>query len=100
MNLKGLSYVGGSASPFIDEGDGFTGERERVQMLLSLVAHADEDWIMVGAQTLLMSLQNVRCMWEVVVSSSGRVDVGTYKILLRSLTTFTRYGESQRLQHY
>ena len=35
--------VGGSASPFIDEGDGFTGERERVRMLLSLVAHADED---------------------------------------------------------
>ena len=43
------SSVGGSASPFIDEGDGFTGERERVWMLLSLVAHTDEDWIMVGA---------------------------------------------------
>ena len=41
--------VGGSGSPFIDEGDGFTGERERVRMLLSLVAHADKDWIMVGA---------------------------------------------------
>ena len=24
-------------------------ERERVRMFLSLVAHADEDWIMVGA---------------------------------------------------
>ena len=35
--------VGGSASPFIDKGDGFTGERERVRMLLSLVAHANED---------------------------------------------------------
>ena len=35
--------VGGSASPFIDEGDGLTGERERIRMLLSLVAHADED---------------------------------------------------------
>ena len=45
--------VGGSASPFIDEGDGFTGERERVQMLLSLVAHADEDWIMVGAHNTI-----------------------------------------------
>ena len=33
---------GGSASPFIDKGDGFTGERERVRMFLSLVAHADE----------------------------------------------------------
>ena len=46
MNLnlkKSTSFVGGNASPFIDEGDGFTGERERVRMLLSLVAHADED---------------------------------------------------------
>ena len=46
MNLhlkKSTSFVGGSASPFIDEGDGFAGERERVRMLLSLVAHADED---------------------------------------------------------
>ena len=56
MNLKELSlnqsigpFVGGSASPFIDEGDSFTGERERVRMLLSLVAHVNEDWIMVGA---------------------------------------------------
>ena len=55
MNLKGLSLnqsvlpVGGSASPFIDEGDGSTGERERVRMSLSLAAHADEDWIMVDA---------------------------------------------------
>ena len=40
---KSISLVGGSASPFIDEGDGFTGERGRVRMLLSLVAHADED---------------------------------------------------------
>ena len=44
LNLKkSTSFVGGSASPFIDEGDGFTGERKRVRMLLSLVAHADED---------------------------------------------------------
>ena len=40
---KSILLVGGSASPFIDEGDGFTGERVRVRMLLSLVAHADED---------------------------------------------------------
>ena len=40
---KSTCFVGESASPFIDEGDGFTGERERVWMLLSLVAHADED---------------------------------------------------------
>ena len=43
LNLKKwTSFVGGSASPFIDKGDGFTGERERVRMFLSLVAHADE----------------------------------------------------------
>ena len=40
---KSIPLVGGSVSPFIDEGDGFTGERGRVRMLLSLVAHADED---------------------------------------------------------
>ena len=44
-----LSFVGGSASPFIDKGGGFTSERERVRMFLSLVAYADKDWIMVGA---------------------------------------------------
>ena len=47
MNLrkalqKRASFVGGSASPFIDKDDGFTGERERVRMFLSLVAHVDE----------------------------------------------------------
>ena len=36
------SLVGGSTSPFIDKGDGFTGERERVRMFLSLIAHTDE----------------------------------------------------------
>ena len=48
MNQIGPPFVGGSASPFIDEGGGFTGERERVRLLLSLVAHADLDRIMVG----------------------------------------------------
>ena len=40
--MKSISLVGGSASPFIDEEGGFTGERERVRMFLTLVAHADE----------------------------------------------------------
>ena len=48
-NLSELSYVAGSAYPFIDEGDGFTSDRERVRMLLSLVAHAGGYKIMVGA---------------------------------------------------
>ena len=42
LNLKKWSSVGESPSPFIDKGDGFTGERERVRMFLSLVAHADK----------------------------------------------------------
>ena len=43
LNLKkSTSFVGGSAPPFIDKGDGFTDERERVRIFLSLVAHADK----------------------------------------------------------
>ena len=54
LNLKKLTWVrlsmfGGSASPFIDEGDGLISERERVRMLLSLAAHADGYKMMVGA---------------------------------------------------
>ena len=36
-------------SPFIDEGDGLTSERERVHMLLSLAAHVGGYMMMVGA---------------------------------------------------
>ena len=50
MNLrKGPPFVGGSASPFIEKGDGFTSERVRVRMLLSFVAHAGGYKIMVDA---------------------------------------------------
>ena len=63
-----------SASPFIDEGDGLTSERERerVRMLLNLVAHAIGYKIIVDAHNIV----NVRCMWEVASSSSGMADVG------------------------
>ena len=44
-----VPFAGGSTSPFIDEGDSFTSERERVRMLLSLVAHAGGYRMMVGA---------------------------------------------------
>ena len=44
-----LSFLGESASPFIDEGDVLTSERERVRMFISLVAHADGYRMMVGA---------------------------------------------------
>ena len=104
MNLKGLSLnqlglLGESASPFIDEGNGLTSERERVQMLLSFVAHTDGYRMMVGAQTLL----DVRCTWEVASSCSGMADVGTCYIVdaqrhVRSFTMFNRYGKCWRPQ--
>ena len=45
--------LGESASPFIDEGDGLTSERERVRMLLSLVAHAGRYRMMVGTHNTI-----------------------------------------------
>ena len=48
--------LGESASPFIDEGDGLTRERERVRMLLSLVAHASGYKMMVGAHNIVLML--------------------------------------------
>ena len=48
--------LGESASPFIDEGDGLTSERERVRMLLSLVAHAVGYKMMVGAHNTVLML--------------------------------------------
>ena len=51
--------MGESASPFIDEGDGLTRERERVRMLLSLVAHAVGYRIVVGTHNTV----DVRRIW-------------------------------------
>ena len=45
--------LGESTSPFIDEGDGLTSERERVRMLLSLVSHAAGYRMMVGAHNTI-----------------------------------------------
>ena len=56
-----LSESGESTSPFIDEGDGLTSERERVCMLLSHVAHTIGYEMMVGAHNIVY----VRRMWEV-----------------------------------
>ena len=63
-----------SASPFIDEGDGLTSERERVRMLLSLVAHTDGYRMMVGAHN------TVGCQMHMGGPSSclGMADAGTW----------------------
>ena len=53
MNLNPLSFLGESASPFIDEGDGLTSEMEGVCLLLSLVAHASGYRMMVGAHNTI-----------------------------------------------
>ena len=51
-----------SASPFIDEGDGLTSERERVRMLLSLVAHTGG----VGVHRMMVGVHNtVECQMHV-----------------------------------
>ena len=47
---KSIPLVGGSVSPFIDEGDGFTNKREKVHRLLSLVAYVVGYKKMVGAR--------------------------------------------------
>ena len=53
MNLDSLDPLGESTSSFIDEGDGLTSERERVRMLLNLVAHVGKYRMMVGAHNTI-----------------------------------------------
>ena len=91
---------GESASPFIDEGDGFTRGRERVRKLLSIAAHVVEYEEIVGAHNTV----NVRCMWEVPSSSSGMADVGACHTVdtwrhARGFTMFAWYGKCRRPQH-
>ena len=68
--------LGESASPFIDEGDGLTSERERVRMLLSLVAHVGGYRMMVGGHNTVICQMHV----------GGRV-------------VFFGYGRRRRLPH-
>ena len=68
--------LGESASPFIDEGDDLTNERERVHMLLSLVAHAIGYKMMVGAHNTV-----VRRMWEVLLYSPCMVNDGAHNTI-------------------
>ena len=58
---SGIPLLGESASPFIDKGNDLTKEREKVHMLLSLVAHAVGYKMMVAAHNTV----DVRRMWEV-----------------------------------
>ena len=49
IDLMNLIELEESASHFIDEEDGLTSERERIHMLLSLVAHTNGYRMMVDA---------------------------------------------------
>ena len=77
--LKRDPFVGGSASPFIDKRDGFTSERVRVHVLLSLVAHVGGYKIMVGAHNTVDV--TVECQMHVggCVAFFRNGDVGTCK---------------------
>ena len=78
MNLLESTYLlEESASPFIDEGDGFTSEREGVCSPLSLAAHTGGYKTMVGAHN------TVECQMHV----GGCV-------------VFFGYGRRRRLPHY
>ena len=77
LTKRALCYVGGSASPFIDKGDGFTSERVRVCMLLSFVAHVGGYMMMVGAHNTI----------ECQMHMGGGV-------------VFFGYGRRRRLPHY
>ena len=72
--------MGESASPFIDEGDSFTSERERVCLFLSLVAHAGGYKMIVGAHN------------TVDVTVECQMHVG-------GCVVFFEYGRRRRLPH-
>ena len=82
------------------KGMAFTGERERVQIFLSLAAYGDENWIMVEApNTIDVAVGCQMCMGDRDIFF--RKDGCWYlQILLdawwhvRSCAMFTRYGRS------
>ena len=88
-----IHLFGETASPFIDEGDGLTRERERVRMLLSLVAHAVGYKMMVGAHNTVC----VRRMWEVLPYSPCMANDGVHNTVdaqrhVGCFTVFAWYG--------
>ena len=69
--------------------------------MLSLVAHAVGYKMIVGAHNTV----NVRCMWEVALSSSGIADVGACYTVnaqrhVRGFTMFAWYGKCRHPQYY
>ena len=101
MNLNPLSLLEESASPFIDERDGLTSERERVCMLLSFVAHAGGYRRMVGARNTFgcrLYVGGYVVLFRVWQMSAPAYVVDAQRHV-RSFTMFTWYGKCQRPQH-
>ena len=102
MNLEFACLLRESTSPFIDEGDGLTSEREGIRLLLSLVSHTGGYWMMVGAHnTVWMSdargrLRHLVWVWQMSVPA---YTVGAQRHV-RSFTMFTWYGKFRHPQHY
>ena len=87
--------MGESASPFIDEVDSLTSERESVcvRMLLNLVAHAVGYKMIVGARNTV----DVERMWEVSPYSPCMANDGTHNTVdaqrhVGGFTVFAWYG--------
>ena len=83
--------LGESVSLFIDEEDGLT--RERVRMLLSLVAHAVGYKMIVGGHNTVY----VRRMWEVLPHSPCMANDGSHNTVdaqrhVGGFTVFARCG--------
>ena len=79
-----------SASPFIDEGDGLTSEREGVCSLLSLAAHAD------GYKIMVRSHNTVNVTVECQMHVDGYVVFFRYdrcRCLPHCFIMFARYGK-------
>ena len=93
--------LGESASPFIDEGGGLTSERERVRMLLNLVAYSDGYRMMVGAHNTVGCQMHMGgyvvlfWVWQ-MLAPAYTIDAQRH---VRSLTMFTRYDKSRHPQY-
>ena len=87
MNLNQLILLGESASPFIDEGDSFTSERERVHMLLNLVAHVGGYMMMVDAHNTVecqMHVGGLCCLlrvWQTSAAATLLIPGGMQEVL-------------------
>ena len=64
------------------KGKAFIGERETVQIFLSLAAHGDESWIMAEAPSTVDVVVGCQMCMEGRAIFFRKNDAGTYKILL------------------